>query len=162
VQRAYQLAAAFARRGWVVISGLARGIDTAAHRGALLAGGRTLAVLGCGVNVAYPPENWRLAGQVRANGALVSEAHPDAPPTATALMRRNRLIAGLSRAVIVVEAPDDSGALHAARYAHAQGRPVFAPDNSAGNAALLRDFASPLPDEIETLLAHLKSPDSQS
>jgi DNA processing protein len=162
VQRAYQLAAAFARRGWVVISGLARGIDTAAHRGALLAGGRTLAVLGCGVNVVYPPENWRLAGQVRANGALISEVHPDAPPTATALMRRNRLIAGLSRAVIVVEAPDDSGALHAARYAHEQSRPVFALDNSAGNAALLRDFASPVPDDIDTLLSHLEPPDSPS
>ncbi len=161
VQRAYQLGAAFARRGWVVISGLARGIDTAAHRGALLAGGRTLAVLGCGVNVTYPPENWRLAGQVRANGALISEAHPDAPPTATALMRRNRLIAGLSRAVIVVEAPGDSGALHTARFAHEQGRPVFALDNSAGNAALLRDFAVPLPDDIEALAVHIEASDSK-
>jgi DNA processing protein len=160
-QRAYQLAAAFARRGWVVISGLARGIDTAAHRGALLTGGRTLAVLGCGVNVTYPPENWRLAAQVRANGTVISEVHPDAPPTVTALMRRNRLIAGLSRAVIVVEAPDGSGALHAARYAHEQGRPVFALNNSAGNTALLRDFASPLPDDIETLLTHLETPGSQ-
>jgi DNA processing protein len=162
VQRAYRLAAAFARRGWVVISGLARGIDTAAHSGALLAGGRTLAILGCGVNVVYPPENWRLAGQVRASGALISEAHPDAPPTATALMRRNRLIAGLSRAVIVVEAPDNSGALHAARYAHAQGRLVFALDNSAGNAALLRDFASPLPDDIEALAAYIEASDGQT
>jgi DNA processing protein len=114
------------------------------------------------VNVVYPPENWRLAGQVRASGALISEVHPDAPSTATALMRRNRLIAGLSRAVIVVEAPDDSGALHAARYGHEQGRPVFALDNSAGNAALLRDFASPLPDDIETLLTHLETPGNQS
>jgi DNA processing protein len=133
VQRAYRLAAAFARRGWVVISGLARGIDTAAHSGALLAGGRTLAILGCGVNVVYPPENWRLAGQVRASGAL-----------------------------IVVEAPDNSGALHAARYAHAQGRLVFALDNSAGNAALLRDFASPLPDDIEALAAYIEASDGQT
>ncbi len=156
VQRAAQLAGAFARRGWTVISGLARGIDTAGHEGALAAGGCTTAVLGCGVNVIYPPENGPLAGRIQSNGALIAEVHPDTPPSPMALMRRNRLITGLSRAVIVVEAPVNSGALHAARYAHEQGRPVFAIDNSAGNAALLRDFAHPLPDSIDALIGSLE------
>ena len=152
LQVAYTWAAELARQGWTVVSGLARGIDTAAHQGTLAAAGHTLAVLGSGVNVIYPPENAPLASQIAGNGALISEAHPDANPSTTALMRRNRLITALSRATIVVEAPVDSGALHAARSAHALGRPVFAIDNSVGNAMLLHNFARPLPTSAATLM----------
>jgi DNA processing protein len=154
-QLAYDLAGDLAAQGWTIVSGLARGIDTAAHHGALAAGGRTIAVLGCGVNVVYPPENARLAAQIAGGGALISEVHPDVNPSTTTLMRRNRLIAALSRATIVVEAPGESGALHAARSAHALGRPVFALDNSTGNAGLLHDFAHPLPEDTATLIGAL-------
>jgi DNA processing protein len=157
-QLAHDLASDLATQGWTIVSGLARGIDTAAHRGALAAGGRTIAVLGCGVNVVYPPENARLASEIASSGALISEVYPDVNPSATALMRRNRLIAALCRATIVVEAPADSGALHAARSAHALGRPVFAIDNSQGNTALLRDFACPLPDGTTALIEMLTAP----
>ncbi|HLY24945.1 MAG TPA: DNA-processing protein DprA [Aggregatilineales bacterium] len=144
---------ALAQRGWLVVSGMARGIDSAGQRGALEGGGRTLAVLGCGVNVVYPPENHALAKDIAANGALLCEVHPDTSPSPNALTRRNRLITALSAATLVIEAGGASGALHAARCAHAQGRPVYAVDNSEGNAALLQDFAQPLPDDVDDLLA---------
>lgn len=144
---AYRWAAAFARRGWIVVSGLARGIDTAAHQGALDAGGQTLAILGCGVNVIYPPENDDLARQIAANGGLMSEVHPDTSVSPAALRLRNRLITVLSRATIVIEAGETSGALHAARYNLLQGHPLFALPNSAGNIALLdRGEARALPE----------------
>jgi DNA processing protein len=153
-------AAAFAEHGWTVVSGLARGIDTQAHRGALDAGGRSLAVLGCGLNTIYPPENAALAQTLIERGAILSEIHPDSPTHKEALMRRNRLITALSKGVIVVEAGATSGALHAARFAHAQGRPVFALNNSAGNAALLKDYALLLPDhadQSEQVIRHLQA-----
>lgn len=148
-------AAGFAERGWTVVSGLARGIDSAAHQGAIGAGGRSLAVLGCGVNVIYPPENAALAQRLAADGAILSEVHPNTAPSPNALMRRNRLITALSRAVIVVEAGEGSGALHAGRCGHEQGRLVYAVNNSAGNAALLKDFARSLPDSVDDLIAQL-------
>jgi DNA processing protein len=151
IRLAHQWAADLAARSCTVVSGLAHGIDTAAHRGALAAGGRTLAVLGCGINTIYPPQNAPLAEEIIRNGALICEVQPDTAPSTSALMRRNRLIAALSIAAIVVEAGDSSGALHAARFAHALGRPVFAIDNSAGNRALLRDFAHPLPESFESV-----------
>ena len=144
LQMAEALAAEFAVCGWLVISGMARGIDTAAHGGALNAGGRTIAVLGCGVNVVYPPENHALADTIRAHGALLSEYHPNCKVSPSGLTIRNRIISGLSRATIVIEAGAASGALYAARKAHTQGRMVFAVNNgSAGNAALLADYALP-------------------
>lgn len=143
---AHDLAEAFALRGWIVVSGLARGIDTAAHQGALDGRGRTLAVLGGGVNRVYPRENVPLATQIIASGALLSEVHPDTSPSPNALVRRNRIITGLSRATIVVEAGAGSGALYAAQCAHEQGRAVFAVNNSAGNADLLAKFAYLLPE----------------
>ncbi len=152
---ARQWADQLARRGWTIVSGLARGIDTAAHSSAIQAGGRTNAILGSGVNVIYPHENRKLATQIISNGMLISELHPDAAPSTSALMRRNRLIASFARAVIVMEAGAASGALHAARFARAQDRPVFAVDNSAGNAALLREFAIPLPVNVDELIAQL-------
>lgn len=145
-QIAGDLAARFAARGWTITSGLAAGIDTAAHQGALHAGGRTQAVLGCGVRVVYPPENERLAAQIVAQGALLSETDPDAPPNSPALVARNRLISGLSRAVIVVETGTSGGSLHAVRFAQAQGRPVYALDSDApGNRQLIAAGAQPLP-----------------
>jgi DNA processing protein len=153
------LAAVCAERGWTVVSGLANGVDTTAHRAALEAGGRTLAVLGSGVCAVYPPGNRALAEQIVRRGALLSETHPAASPSAPTLVARNRLISGLSRAVIVVEAGADSGCLHAVRFARAQGRPVFAVISTArGNAHVLAEGARPLEvrggglDELEQVL----------
>ncbi len=156
-QMAYRWAARLAWRGWIVVSGLARGIDSQAHRGALEAGGRTLAVLGVGFNHIYPPEAAALAAQIAANGALISEVHPElaAEPTPSRLVMRNRLITALSRAVIVIEAGASSGALHAAHHAHAQGRPVYVLDNSDGNRLLLDQFAGLLPESVDELLARV-------
>lgn len=158
IRTAQHYAATFAQHGWTVVSGLARGIDSAAHEGALSVDGRSFAVLGCGVNVIYPPENGTIAQELIANGAIFSEVHPNTAPSPNALMRRNRLITALSRAVIIVEAGAGSGALYAARCAHTQGRPVFALNNSAGNASLLQEFAHPLPDDLDAIIAQIDSP----
>jgi DNA processing protein len=144
-QLAGQLAETLAAQGWLIVSGLAAGIDTAAHWGALRAGGRTVAVLGSGVQAIYPPQNADLAARILERGALLGETHPLAPPSSPALVARNRLISGLSRAVIVVATEDRGGSLHTTRFAQQQGRPVYAVDNQcAGNRQLLADGARPL------------------
>lgn len=123
---AKQLGGALARAGYTVVSGLARGIDAAAHQGALAAGGRTLAVLGSGVLNIYPPEHRVLADEIQAAGAVISELPPLAKPSQGAFPQRNRIISGLSLGVVVVQAAERSGAMITARLAGEQGREVFA------------------------------------
>ena len=144
---ASQLGYELARQGGLVISGLAKGIDGAAHQGALRAGGFTAAVLGGGVDVIYPPENRRLYEDIAATGVLLSEYPPGTEPMGSHFPVRNRILSGLSLAVLVVEAPERSGALITANTALEQGRDVFAvpgpidAPNSRGSNRLIRDGA---------------------
>jgi len=148
VEVAERLAADLAARGVTIVSGLARGIDTAAHRGALAAGGRTIAVLGHGIDLCYPPENRGIAGEIETHGALVSQFPPGMRPLRENFPMRNRTIAGLALGVVVVEATERSGALITAGAAGDFGREVFAvpgritTDTSAGPHGLLRDGAT--------------------
>ena len=134
--------------GVTVVSGLARGVDAAAHRGALAAQGRTIAVLGCGIDQTYPPEHERLRRQIEERGAILSEVPVGAPPHSHHFPRRNRIISGLSLGVIVTEAAINSGSLITARLAAEQGREVFAVPGfvkeatSRGTNALLKEGAA--------------------
>ena len=145
---AERLAGDISGRGVAVVSGCARGVDAAAHRGALGGEGSTTAVLGSGVDVAYPAENSGLTASIAMAGAVVSELPPGTPPRRYHFPQRNRLISGLARAVVVVEAGARSGSLITARCAAEQGREVMAvPGNvlsgrSAGSHALIRDGAA--------------------
>lgn len=123
---AEKIAGDLAKTGVVVVSGLARGIDSSAHRGALAAGGPTVAVMGCGVDVVYPRENQRLWREIVATGAVISEFPPGTTPQPWHFPVRNRIISGLSKATVVVEAGERSGALITADLALEQGREVLA------------------------------------
>ena len=148
---AHQLAAELARLGIVIVSGLAVGIDTAAHRGAVDGGGTTVAVLGSGLGHIYPAANVRLAREIEREGGLILSEFPiDTRPAKWTFPQRNRIISGLSRGVVVVEAPERSGALITARLAAEQGREVFAvpgpitSTSSRGTNRLIQDGARPV------------------
>ncbi len=159
---AAKLAGDLAQRGVTVVSGLARGVDTQAHRGALDAGGRTFAVCGCGLDIAYPSDNRRLMEEIEANGACFSEFAPTVHPEPWHFPARNRIISGLSAGVIVVEAAERSGALITADFALEQGREVLAvPGNihkaqSRGAHALIKSGAA-LVENVDDVLTALNS-----
>jgi DNA processing protein len=154
-----------AEAGITVVSGLARGVDAAAHRGALAAQGRTIAVLGCGIDRTYPPEHERLRRQIEERGAILSETPMGSPPHSHHFPRRNRIISGLSLGVVVTEAAIGSGSLITARLAAEQGREVFAvpgfvkEDTSRGTNALLKEGAALIEraqDVIDAILPQLE------
>jgi DNA processing protein len=142
-----EISAALAERGWTVLSGGAYGVDAAAHRGALAAGGVTVAVLACGVDAPYPPGNHELFEAIAAQGVLASEWPPGRNPTRLRFLVRNRVIAALSRGTVVVEAAMRSGALNTARYARDLCRPLMAvpgpvtSEMSAGCHWVIREWA---------------------
>ena len=147
-QQAEKIGGALARAGITIVSGLARGIDAAAHQGAIKAGGRTIAVLGSGLLNIYPPEHQELARDVAGSGAVISEFSLHQRPSRGLFPQRNRIISGLSLAVLLIEARSRSGALHTARHAMEQGRDVLALPGKVDNPAsggcheLIRDGAT--------------------
>jgi DNA processing protein len=152
-----EIASLLARNGVSVVSGLARGVDAAAHQAALNSGGRTLAVLGSGVDRIYPPEHRRLAESILEHGAVISDYPPGTPPDGVNFPPRNRIISGLSLAVVIIEAGERSGALITAGFAADQGRDVFAvpgsilAPQSIGTNRLIQEGARPLLDPKEIL-----------
>jgi DNA processing protein len=161
IQVAERFGADLARAGLVVVSGLARGIDTAAHGASLKAGGRTLAVIGSGIDVVYPPENRALAEAITARGAIVSEYPMGTKPDAMNFPRRNRIISGISLGTIVVETGKDGGAMITAATALDQNREVFAvpapvsPRRESGTNRLIHDGKAMLVETLEDVLAEL-------
>ena len=155
-----RLAMGLAQAGLTIVSGLARGIDAAAHRATLNANGRTIAVLGSGVLNVYPPENVELADQIRGHGAVISELAPRQKPMSGTFPQRNRVITGLALGVLVVEAAQRSGALISASHAAEQGREVFAVPGPAdsrtsrGCHQLIRDGAK-LVESVDDILEEL-------
>jgi DNA processing protein len=152
---AERLAAAAVRAGFGVVSGGALGIDAAAHRGALAAGGVTFAVLGCGIDVVYPDRHGPLFAEIARSGGLLTELEPGTPPRRTHFPARNRLVAALAEATIVVEARPSSGALITAGLARRLGQRVFAVPGSAGCDELLASGAALAIDDEGALLARL-------
>jgi DNA processing protein len=156
-----QISTALAKNGFTVVSGMAQGIDTESHSAAMKAGGRTIAVLGTGVDVIYPPKNRDLYKQILTSGLVVSEYPAKTPPDRTHFPRRNRIIAGWSRAILVMEAPLKSGALITATYANDFGRDVYALPGrvddhpSQGCLKLLSQGASFILKELDELLKML-------
>lgn len=148
------------KQGIVVVSGLARGIDTAAHKGAISGQGKTWAILGSGLDYLYPPENQKLAEQIILQGAIISEFPPSVPPEPQFFPMRNRIISGVARGVVVVEAATRSGALITVDFALEQGREVFAvpgpifSEQSKGCHQLLRQGAK-LVEGVEDILSEL-------
>lgn len=154
---ASEIAIGLARAGVAVVSGLARGVDAAAHQGALDAGGATIAVLGTGIDRVYPAEHRDLSERIAVEGLLLTEFAPGAPPEDWHFPRRNRIISGLSKAVVVVEAKEKSGSLITARLAADQGRDVmavpgtFVGGRNRGANGLLRDGAKLVESAVDIL-----------
>ncbi len=141
VQTAIKMARELAERGVVIVSGMARGVDTAAHNGALQGGGKTVAVLGCGADVVYPPENRRIYDEIAERGAVISEFKPGSKPELWCFPLRNRIIAGLSHALLVGEGGQKSGARITVDYALSQGKEVFVmPCNMSSKVAQLPGY----------------------
>lgn len=128
-----KLASELASAGCTIVSGMARGIDTQAHKGALAAGGRTIAVLGCGIDIVYPPENRDLMERIAENGAVVTENPFGTKPESGYFPARNRIISGLALGTVIVEAAEDSGSLITADYTRKQGRILFAVPGNIGS-----------------------------
>ena len=145
---AREIGGALAQAGWCVVSGMARGVDSEAHRGALDAGGATMAVLGCGADIVYPPENLPLYREIVAKGAVLSEFPLGRPADKRTFPMRNRIVAGMCKAVVVVESDEDGGSLITARFAADMGRCVCAfpgrvdQPTSRGCHALIREGAT--------------------
>lgn len=158
---AYDLAKALANRGITIVSGLARGIDTQAHKGALDGGGRTIAVLGCGLDVIYPPENKKLYNDITDRGAVISEFPLGTIPDARNFPQRNRIISGIAKGTVIVEANKKSGSLITADFALEQNREVFAVPGSIysrfseGTNNLIKDGAKVVTC-VEDILEELK------
>ncbi len=155
------LATDLARQGFTIVSGLARGVDAVAHRAALQAGTRTIAVVASGVDVVYPSEHQRLAAEICENGAIVSDYPPGTQPRPDYFPRRNRILSGLSMGVLVVEAGPGSGALHTANWAQEQNREIFAvpgsifsPQSQATNG-LIKQQGAKLVSSVEDILEEL-------
>ena len=153
---ATELAYGLAERGFTIVSGLALGIDTAAHQGALQAGGRTIAVLGSGIKIIHPNQNQGLAEEIRQSGAIFSELHPNTRPAAGTLMSRDRIISGLALGTIIVEANENSGSMDTAKRTIMQGRKLFAVANeSKGNQKLIDEGAYPITDVTQASLEQI-------
>lgn len=161
-QLTHKLAISLTRAGFTVVSGLATGIDTWAHKGALECSGKTIAVLGTDVLNVYPSKNRELAENIGSNGCLLSEHLFPASPTPRNLVQRNRIISGLSLATIVIEARENSGTMHTARFAKKQSRQIFACEwenynGREGTQALIKDDAIPFtPNGIDDVVKMLK------
>ncbi|UCC11982.1 MAG: DNA-processing protein DprA [candidate division WOR-3 bacterium] len=147
----------FARARVTVVSGMARGVDTASHRGALKAGGRTIAVLGCGVDRCYPPENRKLMDEIIMSGAVISEFAVGTPPRPQNFPKRNRIISALSKAIVAIEAKEKSGVMNTVSWAVQQNKDVYAiPGNiysrtSTGTNRLIKEGAIPVTSAEEIL-----------
>ena len=154
---ARRFAGDFAKAGATVVSGLARGIDTEAHMGTLQNNGRTIAVLGCGINICYPPENKALMKRIIQHGAVISEFDIGTPPFAQNFPKRNRIVSGLAKAIVAIEAKEKSGVMNTVRWALEQNKDVFAiPGNiysktSYGTNRLIKEGAIPVTSADEVL-----------
>jgi DNA processing protein len=166
-KKATEIAEHLVDRGFTVVSGLAAGIDTAAHTATLARGGRTVAVIGTGLARSYPPQNEALQRRIASECAVVSQFWPDAPPSRRSFPMRNAVMSGITLATVVVEASDTSGARMQARLARAQGRPVFLLASLVERQQWAREYAARpgthvvrSPDEITTVVERLISPGS--
>lgn len=161
LQRARRMARLLAEQKVTVLSGLARGIDTAAHQACLEAGGRTIAVLGSGILRVYPPENAELAERISEGGAVVSQFWPDAPPTRYSFPRRNAVMSGLGQGTVVIEASATSGAKMQARLALQHGKKVWLLESLVAEYPWARKYlerGATQVDGVDTIISQLRSP----